>query len=151
MYGTKLGDMVWMDLSVANAVEVKDFYQGLFGWKSQGIGMDDQGEKYEDFEMVSPAALKKEEPQSKSSAHVDNQEGVPSQDFSTGICHSKGANADIPAAWLPYFLVENINVAVQFVNDNDGDLVTSIKSLGEDQFCVIKDPAGAMCALYQKG
>jgi len=136
MYGNKVGDMAWMDLSVPNAVEVKNFYQGLLGWESQGIAMTTGEESYEDFQVGPTSSIKKD-----SSA----------SDFVTGVCHAKGANADMPAAWLPYFLVSDIDLAVKFVTDNAGALVTPIKSMGDDQFVVIKDPAGAMSALYQKG
>jgi predicted enzyme related to lactoylglutathione lyase len=71
--------------------------------------------------------------------------------FVTGICHAKGANKDIPAVWLPYFLVANIDEAIVKVNSLKGSLLTEVKSMGADRYIVIKDPAGASCALYQKG
>ena len=121
-----IGEMVWMDLTVGNASEVKGFYQNVIGWKSDAIAMNN-GE-YNDFSMNL----------------ASNNEAV------TGICHAKGPNADMPAAWLPYFLVADINDSVEQVSGQGGELVTPIKSMGSDKYVVIKDPAGAMCALYQK-
>jgi len=136
MYGKQLGEIAWMDLSVPNAEQVKNFYQKLLGWKSEAVKMSCNGESYSDFAM---SAENKE-----SSAETD------SSTFVTGVCHAKGANSDMPAAWLPYFLVADIEQAVTTVQEEGGKLVTKIKSLGDDKYVVIKDPAGAQCALYQK-
>lgn len=67
-----------------------------------------------------------------------------------GVCHAQGVNADLPPAWLPYFLVEDIGASVADVVKTGGELVTQIKSMGEDRYAVIKDPAGAVSAIYQK-
>ena len=122
---SSVGDMAWLDLSVNNATEVKDFYQHVIGWKTEEISMGD----YNDYAMLSPIT----------------------GDAVSGICHAQGVNNDLPAAWLPYFLVENIEQAVAQVTTNNGQLLTEIKSMGADKYAVIKDPAGAVCAIYQKG
>jgi len=122
----KVGEMVWMDLTVANASEVKDFYQSVIGWQSEDIAMDNG--QYHDYSM----------------ALASNSETV------TGICHAKGPNADMPATWLPYFLVTDIEQSTQNAVKQGGELLTPIKSMGSDKYAVIKDPSGAMCALYQK-
>lgn len=122
---SSIGDMAWLDLSVSNAGQVKDFYQQVIGWKSEAISMGD----YNDYAVSSP----------------ESGEAV------AGICHAQGVNSDLPPAWLPYFLVENIDQAVAQVTENGGSLVTEIKSMGDDRYAVIKDPAGAACAIYQKG
>lgn len=133
MYGNQIGDMAWMDLSTQNAEQVKDFYQKVLHWQCEKVAMQDSGEAYSDFAMSSSAQ--------------ESSEGS----FATGICHARGANKDMPAVWLPYFLVVDIELAVKAVNEEGGELVTSIKSMGDDKYVVIKDPAGAQCALYQKG
>ena len=120
-----IGDMAWLDLSVKNASQVKDFYQQVIGWKSDDISMGE----YNDYALSSP----------------ESNESV------AGICHAQGVNSDLPPAWLPYFLVESIDQAVAQVTENGGSLVTEIKSMGDDRYAVIKDPAGAACAIYQKG
>lgn len=116
--------MAWLDLSVTNADEVKDFYQKVVGWQDIAVDMGD----YQDYAMK-PA---------------DSEEPV------AGICHAKGCNIDVPPAWLPYFLVENIETAVSDVKQLGGEMVTEVKSMGKDKYAMIKDPGGAVCALYQK-
>ena len=118
------GEMAWLDLSVDNAEQVSEFYQSVLGWQVQEVSMGD----YADYAMVNAAT------------------GEPV----AGVCHAKGANQDMPPSWLPYFLVEDINLAVTQVTASGGSLVTEVKSMGNDRYVVIKDPAGALCAIYQK-
>ncbi|WP_281558874.1 VOC family protein [Thalassomonas sp. RHCl1] len=119
------GELAWIDLTVGNAIEVKDFYQQVIGWQAEAV---DMGE-YNDYSMN----------------HPETNEPV------TGICHARGVNADLPASWLPYFLVADIEQAAKQVVAQGGELLTEIKSMGgADRYVVIKDPAGAACALYYK-
>ena len=39
MSNNKTGEMAWIDLSVKNATEVKDFYQKVIGWQAEEISM----------------------------------------------------------------------------------------------------------------
>jgi predicted enzyme related to lactoylglutathione lyase len=121
----KIGEMAWLDLTVVNATEVKDFYQKVVGWQAEDVAMGD----HNDYVMNSPETL----------------EAV------SGICHAKGENADMPAAWLPYFLVKDLHESIAHVTKLGGELVTEIKQAGNDKYVVVKDPAGAVCSLYQKG
>ena len=125
MENAKLGEIAWIDLTVNDAAGVKSFYQNVIGWESQDVSMGD----YNDFAMISN----------------DSKQAV------SGICHARGPNADLPPMWLPYFLVADVEKAADQVKKNGGELVTLIKAMGDDKFIVIKDPAGAACALYQKG
>ena len=122
---SQIGEMAWLDLSIDNAEEVSEFYQNVIGWQVQQVSMGD----YSDYAMVSAIS------------------GEPV----AGVCHAKGPNKDLPPSWLPYFLVEDIEKAIAQVKDSGGTLVTELKSMGSDKYVVIKDPAGAVCAIYQKG
>lgn len=124
MSDNKIGTMAWLDLSVSNATKVKSFYEDVIGWKSENISMGE----YDDYAMLEPI----------------NSEAV------AGVCHAQGVNKDLPPAWLPYFLVADIQASVEAVEANGGTLVTEIKSMGSDKYAVIKDPSGAACAIYQK-
>ncbi len=124
MSDNKIGTMAWLDLSVGNASEVKSFYEDVIGWNTENISMGD----YEDYAMLEP----------------NNNEAV------AGVCHAQGVNKDLPPAWLPYFLVADIQASIVAVQAKGGALVTEIKSMGSDKYAVIKDPAGAVCAIYQK-
>ena len=142
MYGNKIGEMAWMDLSVPNAGEVSDFYQAVLGWSVEPVGMTLDNESYNDFVMTAPKP---------NSINKKNDESAPSeQTFMTGICHAKGDNQDMPASWLPYFLVKDLDASIVKVIENKGTLATKIKSIGADRYAVIKDPSGAMVAIYQK-
>jgi predicted enzyme related to lactoylglutathione lyase len=124
MSDNKIGTMAWLDLSVGNAESVKSFYADVIGWKTESVSMGD----YDDYAMLEP----------------NNNEAV------AGVCHAQGVNKDLPPAWLPYFLVADIDVSIKAVQANGGSLVTEVKSMGRDKYAVIKDPAGAVCAIYQK-
>ena len=47
MSTSPVGSVVWTDLTVNNASEVKDFYQQVVGWKPNPVSMGD----YDDFTM----------------------------------------------------------------------------------------------------
>lgn len=119
-----MNPMAWCDLTVENAVELKDFYQGVMGWSPQGVDMGG----YEDFSMVSPF----------------NGKDV------AGICHEKGPNADMPAQWILYFMVEDLDASLAQVKAKGGEQITAIKTFGDSRYTVIKDPAGAVCAIFQQ-
>jgi predicted enzyme related to lactoylglutathione lyase len=84
--------------------------------------------------------------------HSDYAMKTPNTDEAvSGICHSQGVNADMPAAWLPCFLVSNITDSIESVITLGGELLPRVKEAGKDKYVVVKDPSGAVCALYQKG
>src|SRR5688500_18803701 len=120
--GAKVGAIVWQDLTVENAEQVRDFYKAVVGWDSQG---EDMG-GYEDFHMISPST----------------KQSV------AGICHSRGENANVPPQWLVYINVENVDSSAARCRDLGGDILDGPRMMGGGKFCVIRDPAGAVCALY---
>ncbi len=63
-----------------------------------------------------------------------------------GVCHRRGDNADMPPVWMIYIVVPDMNAAADLVEANGGAVLER-----RSQFVVIRDPAGAVCALYQKG
>ena len=58
-------------------------------------------------------------------------------------------NADLPAQWLMYIVVEDAEAAAAKCRELGGEVVVGVRALGEGRFCVIRDPAGAVCALYE--
>lgn len=153
MYGKQLGEMAWMDLSVADAKTISQFYQAVLGWASEPVEMTQGGESYQDFVMTSVNPSTENTAMDQSSKDESNQvsSDVSPTKLVTGICHARGDNHDMPATWLPYFLVKDIDESVRQVTENGGSLVTKMKSIDSDKYIVIKDPAGAMAAIYQKG
>ena len=66
----------------SDAEEVRDFYAAVTGWQSEPFPMDG----YDDYFMKS------------------SETGV----ISAGVCHARGMNADLPAQWLAYIAVEDL-------------------------------------------
>ena len=118
------GQVGWVDLTVEDAPGIRDFYRAVVGWEYRDVEMDG----YSDFAMT-------------------NLEG---QDV-TGICHAKGVNEGLPATWLVYFTVFDIALAVEEVRTQGGEVLREPTDMGAGQFAIIRDPAGAVCALFQPG
>jgi len=123
MAKNKAGKLVWKDLTVDNAEQVKDFYSQVIGWQWDAVGMGD----YDDFSMKTSDGK-----------------------TCAGICHARGVNQRLPAQWLLYFQVEDLDVSLIEVEGRGGKTLTGIQSYGSSaRYCVIQDPAGAVCALYE--
>lgn len=121
----KPGIVCWQDLTVSNVEQIRDFYEKVVGWESKPERMGD----YDDYNMVSPH----------------------SESPATGICHAKGVNTNIPPVWLVYIVVEDIEKSVQMCVEMGGTIIEKPRTVCNSKFCVIQDPAGAICALYQQG
>jgi predicted enzyme related to lactoylglutathione lyase len=119
-----VGAIGWVDLTVADAGKVRDFYQEVVGWKSTPFDMGG----YEDYVMLSP----------------ESGEAV------SGVCHAQGDNAGLPAQWLMYITVADVEDSAHLVVANGGEILRPVQEAGDTgKFCVIKDPAGAVCALFE--
>lgn len=120
-----VGTIGWIDLTVENADEVKDFYSKVVGWNALPVSMGN----YNDFTMMPPD-------------HPDP---------AAGICHARGTNKDIPSVWMIYIVVENIDESIKACEENGGQVLDGPKTMGDDRYCVINDPSGATVALFEKG
>lgn len=121
----KPGTVGWIDLTVPNAEETRDFYTAVVGWKHEGCDMGG----YQDYVMSPPEAG-----------------ATPA----AGICHARGANAGLPACWLVYFIVEDLDAAAAKVAMNGGTIVRPPAEMGGyGRFAVIRDPSGAACVIFQ--
>ncbi|MFH1196750.1 MAG: VOC family protein [bacterium] len=119
-----IGSIGWVDLTIPNASELREFYKNVVGWKSEGLSMGE----YEDFVMISPS---------------DNQPKA-------GVCHKRGGNSEFPSVWMVYFTVKNIDDSIRLVKESGGKILVDIKIMdGYGKYCVIEDPAGAVCALFE--
>jgi len=119
----QVGTVGWMDLTVENAQDVKDFYGEVVGWSASDVDMGG----YSDFCMNTPDA------------------GI----TVAGICHARGSNAGLPAQWLMYITVEDLDASVDRVEALGGKVIAGPKDMGsQGRYCVIEDPAGAVAALY---
>jgi predicted enzyme related to lactoylglutathione lyase len=118
------GHIGWIDLTVADASTLRDFYQTVTGWEPAPVEMGG----YQDFCMHPPG------------------EAQPV----AGICNARGPNADLPPVWMVYITVANLDESVARCLRLGGKLQRAVESMGNmGRFCVIADPAGAFCALFE--
>jgi predicted enzyme related to lactoylglutathione lyase len=118
------GTIGWIDLTVEDAEEIRDFYCQVAGWHSGCVDMGG----YNDFNMKSSA------------------DGEPL----AGVCHARGGNAGIPPQWMIYITVDDLDLAVAKAEELGGSVVRPAgEPGGMGRFCVIRDPAGAVSALYE--
>jgi len=118
------GKIGWTDLTVPDATGIRDFYAAVVGWRPEAVDMDG----YADFNMVPPG----------------------DDDAVAGICHARGQNANIPPVWLVYITVENLAASLAEATKRGATVVDGPREAGGGGFAVIRDPAGAVCALYQE-
>jgi predicted enzyme related to lactoylglutathione lyase len=118
------GQIGWIDLTVADAPALRDFYQAVIGWTPAPVPMGG----YDDFCMHPPG-----DPQPVA-----------------GICHARGGNAGLPPVWLIYITVDDLDLGMRHCQELGGKLLRPATNTGPSgRFCVIEDPAGAVCALYE--
>lgn len=119
-----IGTIGWFDLTVADAARARDFYQAVVGWTASDVDMGG----YADFMMSSPST----------------GEGV------AGVCWKRGGNAEMPSQWMIYIAVADIERSMAECRARGGDVVVAARDMGAyGRYCVIRDPAGAVCALIQ--
>ena len=117
------GAITWHDLTVINAPLMRDFYRKVVGWKSEALDMGG----YQDFCMNAPRSGK----------------------TVAGICHARGPNRGLPAQWLVYIQVANMKRSLAAVKRLGGKILHGPRDPGCGRMTVIRDPAGAVCMLYQ--
>ena len=67
-----------------------------------------------------------------------------------GVCHARGTNEALPAVWLPYIVVENLDASIEACLERGGEVVHGPKNFGPNgSYCIIRDPAGAHAGLFQ--
>ena len=118
------GQIGWIDLTVADAPALRDFYQSVTGWTHSSVSMG----AYRDFCMHPPG-----------------------QDHPVaGICPASGPNAGLPTVWLVYITVADLDASLRACLERGGKLLRPAHDMGAmGRYCVIQDPAGAACALFE--
>jgi hypothetical protein len=119
----KPGTVSWFDLTIPNADAVRDFYSAVAGWSVMPIDMGG----YSDYAMLPPG----------------------SKGAAAGICHARGENADLPPQWLIYITVPNLAKSLKACVARGGSIIRPAKSMGGARMAVVRDPAGAVAALFQ--
>jgi len=117
------GSIGWLDLTGEDAPRLRDFYCAVAGWEAEEHDMGG----YADFVMKA-------------------SDGSPVG----GVCHARGGNAGMPAAWLSYIVVPDLDAAVAAAEQRGGEVVVPRQAQGgQGSYAVLRDPAGAAFALYQ--
>ena len=118
------GIIKWVDLTVDNASEVRDFYAEVVGWAP--VPLDVGG--YDDFVMTQPET----------------------GDVAAGICHQRGEIEGLPRQWLVYVKVDDLDDSIAACERLGGAVVFGPKdSETMGRWCVVRDPAGAVMALTE--
>ena len=121
------GSVGWIDLTVENASERRDFYAAVIGITTADAPMKDGDEEYADY--------------------VLNDAGG---NAVAGVCHKRGGNSRFPSAWMVYFNVDDLDASMAAVTNGGGAIIVPAKSMGGyGRYCVIEDPGGATCALFE--
>jgi len=67
-----------------------------------------------------------------------------------GICHARGQNAGLPAVWMVYIVVADLDESLRQTLERGGKILRAATSMGaQGRYAVIADPSGAVCALFQ--
>lgn len=112
----RVGSIVSADLTVDDAAALRDFYEGVIGWAVDDFDMGG----YHDYMLRS----------------ADGEQLV------GGLCHSRGENAGLPAVWLVYVNVADLDRSAERCVELGGKVLVR-----NDQYAVIQDPAGAILAI----
>jgi uncharacterized protein len=121
--GTRVGTIGWIDLTVPNAPEVRDFYRAVVGYGASEVEMGG----YSDYCLLEPST----------------GEAI------AGVCHARGVNAGLPPQWLIYITVEDVTASVARCVELGGKVIAPPRRMGaQGTYCVIEDPAGAVVALF---
>lgn len=123
MSNSQFGQVGWFDLTAPDAESLRVFYQKVVGWVADPVEMGG----YSDYCMKPPG----------SDAPV------------AGICHARGSNATMPNQWLLYITVADLAQSLSDCIAAGGQVVVPMRDAGPAKLAVIKDPAGAVCALYE--
>ena len=119
----RLGKVEWFDLTVDDAESVKSFYEQVVGWTTNPFDMGG----YDDYCLVSK-----------------------DQSTVAGICHARGPNANLPAQWILYIYVDRLDESLRLCLELGGKQLSEIRHMsGQGKYCIISDPAGAVCALFE--
>ncbi len=122
-----MGRITWLDLTVADAPAVRDFYREVVGWSVDEVPMKDGGDAYADFNML-------------------GEGGSPM----AGVCHARGSNASLPPVWMIYLPVGDLDESLRRVPKEGGRVISAVRgSGGALVYAAIQDPVGAYFALVQ--
>jgi len=118
------GTILWTDLTVHDADRLRDFYAQVVGWLPEPIDMG----TYSDYSMSL------------------SETGKPA----AGICFDLSVNKGIPAQWLIYIVVADLDASLLRCQALGGKVIHGPRGdQTQGRLVVIQDPAGAVAALIE--
>lgn len=121
----RVGCITGFSLTVPDAPAIRDFYRQVVGWSVRDIEMEDSGEAYVDYDMLSDDGRS-----------------------STRICHARGANSGLPSVWLMHLPVGDLAESLRRVPEAGGEVVRAPRDVDRpNALAVIRDPVGVYLAL----
>jgi predicted enzyme related to lactoylglutathione lyase len=91
----------------------------------QNVDMEDGGERYTDYNMLS-------------------EDG----NTAAGVCHARGVNVGLPPVWMIYLPVGDLGESLSRVQEEGGKVIKAMKGEdGEFLYAAVQDPVGAYLAL----
>jgi uncharacterized protein len=100
---SKLGKVVWADLTVGDAAGLAEFYHAVVGWEPRA----EAGEGG-DFNMLPPGST------------------TPA----AGVCYARGVNANIPPQWMIYVPVKDLAASIRACEQRGGQVVCRLSFNG---------------------
>jgi uncharacterized protein len=120
-----VGRIYWLDLTISDASATRDFYHRVIGWPVQDVQMDDEGDRYADYNML-------------------DSNGNPA----AGVCHARGGNLGLPPVWMIYLPVGDLAESLGLVREEGGKVIKAMQGKnGEYAYAAVQDPVGACLAL----
>jgi uncharacterized protein len=118
------GTFGWNELGTRDTVRAKEFYGAVFGW---GADQQDMGEMgtYTSWKV--------------------GEEMVGGMFDITGVVPD-----EVPAHWLVYFMVEDLDASLEKVKEGGGDLRNGPIEIPIGRFAVVADQFGAVFAVMQR-
>ncbi|MBX3118150.1 MAG: hypothetical protein KF784_03730 [Fimbriimonadaceae bacterium] len=117
------GKIGWIEFHVNGSIAAQNFYSQVVGWQTEGLDVEGKMD-YNVFPKGSEEAV-------------------------AGIIHSPVIAAQ-KAMWVPYLVVDDVNFAAGTVKRLGGQVIEGPKDAeGYGKYCLIQDPFGAICALFE--
>jgi predicted enzyme related to lactoylglutathione lyase len=118
------GTMCWHELGTRNPIAAVDFYRQVFDWVAATEEMG--GRPYTIWRLGEHAVA----------GMVEMDDSWP---------------AEAPAAWLPYFAVDDCEAAIEKVSAGGGRTLAGPRDVAPGRFAVVADPEGAPFAVMRLG
>lgn len=126
-----MGRILWHDLTVPDADRLRGFYHAVAGWDTRPHPMGE----WNDFDVLAPA-------------DPSGGDETAERETIAGLCHARGSNANVPPVWLMYVQVADARKAAEAALQQGGAVLDGPRAMGGGTFAVIRDPAGAIFAVY---